>query len=135
MHENVSLQVREYTASVAEGESASNASEALRADVESRRSALEAWCRTAYGEAYSCWVHIAAVRLFVESILRYGLPPAFQSVVMRPADKQETKLRAVLAESFGGNNQFWTDDGAPVAGVAAEAELYPYVSFTVNADI
>ncbi len=26
-------------------------------------------------QAFSSWIHICAVRLFVESILRYGLPP------------------------------------------------------------
>ena len=29
------------------------------------------------GEVFSAWVHICAIRLFVESILRYGLPPSF----------------------------------------------------------
>lgn len=54
---------------------------------------------------------------------------------MRPTEKMGQKLRTVLAETFGGNNQFWQDDGAPVAGVAAEAEMYPYVSFTLNIDL
>eukprot|EP00983_Pelagomonas_calceolata_P100550 1158580-Pelagomonas_calceolata.AAC.21 len=29
-------------------------------------------------QAFSVWVHMCVVRLFVESILRYGLPPNFQ---------------------------------------------------------
>lgn len=33
--------------------------------------------RTAWGEAIMCWMHVLAVRMFVESILRYGLPPMF----------------------------------------------------------
>jgi hypothetical protein len=30
-------------------------------------------------QAFSAWIHIAAVRIFVEAILRYGLPGTGQS--------------------------------------------------------
>lgn len=52
-------------------------------------------------QAFSAWIHILVVRLFVESILRYGLPPAFLAAVVKPAPKLENKLRAVLAQTFG----------------------------------
>jgi hypothetical protein len=52
-------------------------------------------------QAFSCWVHLCVVRLFVECILRYGLPPQFQAVVVKPLPKMETRLRAVLASAFG----------------------------------
>ncbi len=47
-------------------------------------------------------MHLLVVRLFVESILRYGLPPSFQAAVLRPQDKTENRLRAELDSSFGG---------------------------------
>ncbi len=59
-------------------EAARSSEEALgrvRTEAEQRRMALEQWCITSYGEAFSSWIHVCAVRLFVESILRYGLPP------------------------------------------------------------
>lgn len=28
-------------------------------------------------QVFSAWMHLCAVRVFIESILRYGLPPAF----------------------------------------------------------
>ena len=60
----------------AEGQRSSEADLArVRAEAEQRRGALEQWCITSYGEAFSSWIHVCAVRLFVESILRYGLPP------------------------------------------------------------
>jgi V-type H+-transporting ATPase subunit C len=46
-------------------------------------------------------MHIFAVRLFVESILRYGLPPQFLAAVMKPVEKLEIKLRNQLASAFG----------------------------------
>ena len=52
----------------------------VRTEVEQRRVSLEQWCITSYGEAFSSWIHVCAVRLFVESILRYGLPPKVRQV-------------------------------------------------------
>ena len=46
-------------------------------------------------------MHIFSVRLFVESILRYGLPPQFLAAVMKPVEKLEVKLRNQLASAFG----------------------------------
>ncbi len=36
-----------------------------------------------FGELYSCWMHIKCIRIFVESILRYGLPPSFKPFVIK----------------------------------------------------
>lgn len=33
--------------------------------------------RTAWGEAVMAWVHVMALRVFVETVLRYGLPLSF----------------------------------------------------------
>ena len=45
--------------------------------------------------------HICAIRLFVESILRYGLPPRFLAALLKPKAKAVPKLRKVLASTFG----------------------------------
>ena len=52
-------------------------------------------------QAFSAWIHICAVRLFVESILRYGLPPKFLAALMKPHQKTTPKLRKLLAQLFG----------------------------------
>lgn len=46
-------------------------------------------------------MHLAVIRLFVESILRYGLPPQFQAAVIKPLPKMDARLRAVLLATFG----------------------------------
>ena len=66
--------------------------QSLEEEVERRRNELYEWCQTSYGEVVSSWIHVVVVRLFVESILRYGLPPAFQAVIMRP--KRTTREKA-----------------------------------------
>ncbi|KAL6494984.1 V-type proton ATPase subunit C [Orobanche gracilis] len=45
---------------------------------------------------FSSWMHFCAVRVFSESILRYGLPPSFLSVVLSPSLKSEKKIRSIL---------------------------------------
>ncbi|KAG2492646.1 hypothetical protein HYH03_009062 [Edaphochlamys debaryana] len=129
-------QVREYHAPVEGTELTAAQAEQLKRDVEHKKGGLEQWCKTAYGEAFSCYLHVLVVRLFVESILRYGLPPSFQAAVVRPHEKSEAKLRAELDGSFGGGkSQYWKDDGSNLgAGLIGDTELYPYVSLTLNID-
>nr|BCL66125.1 ATP synthase, subunit C [Volvox africanus] len=133
---NKGYQVREYNPP-AEGLELSPAqTEQLRRDAEQKKLTLEQWCKTAYGEVFTSYMHILVVRLFVESILRYGLPPTFQAAVVRPQDKAESKLRAELEATFGGGKtHYWKDDGLSIgAGLVSDTELYPYVSLTVNMD-
>lgn len=97
-----------------------------KADADQRRAALEQWCITSYGEAFSSWIHVCAVRLFVESILRYGLPPQFLAALMRPSPKHTTKLRKLMAHSFSYNG------GDHFSAEGAGEDMFPYVSFTLN---
>lgn len=120
------FQVKEVKAD-AEGQSSQERELArVRADAEQRRSALEQWCITSYGEAFSSWIHVCCVRLFVESILRYGLPPQLLPVLMRPNPKQTTKLRKLMAQNYRhtGSDHFMSETGGE--------DMFPYVSFTLN---
>ena len=54
-------------------------------------------------QAFSAWIHICAVRLFCESILRYGVPPKFLAALVKPNAKQVQKLRKLLAAIFASN--------------------------------
>jgi len=102
----------------------------LRAELEQKRASLAQWCLASYGEAFSSWIHVTAIRLFVESILRYGLPPQFMPVLMKPNPKFHGALRKLLAANFGGvgGHHF----SAEASGGAGGEDLFPYVSFTLN---
>ncbi|KAA8540635.1 hypothetical protein F0562_024446 [Nyssa sinensis] len=92
------------------------------------------WCYTSYGEVFSSWMHFCAVRVFVESILRYGLPPSFLSVVLAPSVKSEKKVRSILEELCDSTNStYWkSEDDGGMGGVGGDAYAHPYVSFTIN---
>ncbi|CDH55911.1 atpase v1 complex subunit c [Lichtheimia corymbifera JMRC:FSU:9682] len=57
--------------------------------------------RTNFGEMFSAWAHLKAIRIFVESVLRYGLPPDFLSVTIAAEPKFEEKLDQILVDQYG----------------------------------
>merc|ERR1711916_194422 len=73
----------------------------LEAELKTQWTALVRWCKTNFSEAFTSWVHLLALRVFVESVLRYGLPVNFQAMLMLPHRKCEKKLRTALHDLFG----------------------------------
>ncbi|KAI9031925.1 hypothetical protein CLU79DRAFT_278907 [Phycomyces nitens] len=53
--------------------------------------------RTNFGEVFAAWIHLKALRIFVESVLRYGLPPDFTAVSIL----YEKKVDEVLVAQYG----------------------------------
>ncbi|KAJ2238470.1 Vacuolar ATP synthase subunit C [Coemansia sp. RSA 1722] len=58
------------------------------------------WLRGSFGDVVAAWMHIKALRVFVESILRYGIPPDFLPVLVRPPAKQASKIKQQLADFY-----------------------------------
>lgn len=77
--------------------------ERLQVEVDNMRSGLTRWCKTHYGEAFVAWMHIKVIRVFVESVLRYGLPVDFTAVLYKVGTGKETQLVAALDKTFGNN--------------------------------
>lgn len=128
------FQVRDYNiASLEHGERVEEL-EGMKEEAHVKKQHLEDWCTTAYGEVYSAWVHILVIRLFVESVLRYGLPPSFVAGVMEPKAKTEKRLKMLLT-AFG--DPSWVsfkDDGssAGILGPVGESDSLPYVCFNLQ---
>ncbi|XP_047939425.1 V-type proton ATPase subunit C-like [Salvia hispanica] len=129
-----SFQVRDFEYNPETQDSRKQELEKLMQDQDTLRSSLLQWCYTSYGEVFSSWMHFCAVRVFSESILRYGLPPSFLSVVLSPSVKNEKKARSILEGLCSSSNStYWkTEDEGGMAGFAGDADAHPYVSFTIN---
>ncbi|KAL6718097.1 Vacuolar ATP synthase subunit C [Lecanora helva] len=56
--------------------------------------------RTAWGEAVMAWIHVLAMRVFVETVLRYGLPLQFVCGLVRTTPKLAKKVRSSLDVSY-----------------------------------
>lgn len=75
--------------------------EQLQVEVDNMRSGLTRWCKTHYGEAFVAWMHIKVIRVFVESVLRYGLPVDFTAVLYKVIQGKELMLIGALDKTFG----------------------------------
>jgi V-type H+-transporting ATPase subunit C len=56
--------------------------------------------RTNFSESFQILVHLKVVRLFVESVLRYGLPANYVGIVVKPGPKLTKKTLTVLTNHF-----------------------------------
>lgn len=128
------FQIREFEHNPETQDNRKQELEKLMQDQETLRSSLLQWCYASYGEVFSSWMHFCAVRLFAESILRYGLPPSFLSVVLSPSVKSEKKVRSILEELCDSRNStFWKyEEEGGMAGLGGDADAHPYVCFTIN---
>ncbi|CAG0918094.1 unnamed protein product [Notodromas monacha] len=62
---------------------------------------LVRWLKVNFGESFIAWIHVKALRVFVESVLRYGLPVNFQGMLLQPKKKGSAKrLREVLNNHY-----------------------------------
>ena len=75
--------------------------EQLQVEVEGMRSGLMRWCKTHYGEAFVAWMHIKVIRVFIESVLRYGLPVDFTAVLYKVAEGKAGLLTEALDKALG----------------------------------
>ncbi|XP_023551222.1 V-type proton ATPase subunit C [Cucurbita pepo subsp. pepo] len=130
------FQIREFEYSPEAQESRKQELEKLVQDQESLRSSLLQWSYASYAEVFISWMHFCAVRVFAESILRYGLPPSFLASVLAPSVKSEKKVRSILEGLCdSANSTYWkTEDevGGAMAGLGGDSDAHPYVSFTIN---
>jgi len=75
--------------------------EKLQVEVDSMKSALMRWCKTHFGDAFVAWMHIKVIRIFVESVLRYGLPVDFTAVLYKVNAGKEADLTSALDNALG----------------------------------
>jgi len=110
----------------------------MDAEKEKLRKNLVRWCKTNFSEAFIAWIHLKAIRVFVESVLRYGLPTNFQAMLLLPNKNRQTRLRKALHELYGhlssksifGKEK---DEDEHIGGFEQE-NFYPYVSLEINLD-
>nr|CAB3224657.1 V-type proton ATPase subunit C 2-like [Phallusia mammillata] len=109
----------------------------LASDKKKMLGPLLRWLKVNFSEAFVAWMHVKALRVFVESVLRYGLPVNFQAAVLEPQKKQRKRLRETLNSLYGDL------DSTGLSAVDEEAlpglslgmqEYYPYVFYKVVLD-
>jgi V-type H+-transporting ATPase subunit C len=131
--------VRDFTFTAGESEVQALQREKERADCERLKGRLTNWVQINFSESFSLMMHLKAIRLFVESVLRYGLSktltggvgPSFQSFVMQPKKGKAEPLRKALGSLFESGFSAEADAEVVVPG-AGTGEFYPYVYLTID---
>ncbi|EFW13922.1 Vacuolar ATP synthase subunit C [Coccidioides posadasii str. Silveira] len=97
--------------------------------------------RTAWSEVVMAWMHVLVLRVFVETVLRYGLPLDFVSALIKTTAKNARKAKGLLDDSYSylGGNAFIRDkkgrvrkddsDMQHLAGGEGGAEYTAYVYY------
>jgi V-type H+-transporting ATPase subunit C len=58
------------------------------------------YIKSNFSEMFVAFMHLKAIRVFVESVLWYSLPPNFQVMLIQPNESRSQNLRAKLATQF-----------------------------------
>jgi len=56
--------------------------------------------RVNFSESFQVFVHLKVLRLFIESVLRYGLPAQYTGIVVKPEPKSTKKIFNTLQAQF-----------------------------------
>ncbi|XP_041971416.1 V-type proton ATPase subunit C isoform X3 [Aricia agestis] len=132
--------VRDFNYNEADLAAGKNEITKLVTDKKKQFGPLVRWLKVNFSECFCAWIHVKALRVFVESVLRYGLPVNFQSVLMVPARKGGKRLRDVLHQLYQhldhSTHHAAPQDSAEMAGLGfGSAEYYPYVFYKINVDM
>lgn len=110
----------------------------LTADKKKQFGPLVRWLKVNFSEAFTAWIHVKALRVFVESVLRYGLPVNFQAVLLRPYKKQQRRLREVLDQLYThlDNTAYTSGADVDIPGLSlVQGDYYAYVYYKIDIDM
>lgn len=97
---------------------------------------LVGWCNATFSDIFNAWLHVKAMRLFVEAVLRYGLPIDFQCVLIKPKRGLEKRLREALSDLYsklsGDSSLADQLDAGETDLSGMGADFYPYVYLPVT---
>jgi len=103
----------------------------LATQKDQQKSKLTTWCKTNFAEAFTAWIHLKTILVYVESILRYGLPANFQAVLVLPHKRDDKRSRELLLTAFNYISTKYVASNEPEESEA----FYPYVSLNINLDM
>ncbi|KAL7862314.1 hypothetical protein SRHO_G00137550 [Serrasalmus rhombeus] len=109
----------------------------LIADKKEQYGTFVRWLKVNFSEVFVAWIHIKALRVFTESVLRYGLPVSFQTLLLQPEKKHAKRLREELNSLFRDLDPTAAaskpDMGVDIPGVnAGQQEYYSYICYSIN---
>ncbi|XP_076260383.1 V-type proton ATPase subunit Vha44 [Rhynchophorus ferrugineus] len=133
--------VRDFTYDEEQLAAGKNELTKLATDKKKQFGPLVRWLKVNFSECFCAWIHVKALRVFVESVLRYGLPVNFQAILIHPNKKTMKRLRDVLNQLYGHldgtvGHQGSNVDNVDIPGLGfGQSEYFPYVYYKINVDM
>ncbi|XP_061073426.1 V-type proton ATPase subunit C 1-B [Conger conger] len=112
----------------------------LHTDKKEQYGTFVRWLKVNFSEVFMAWIHLKALRVFVESVLRYGLPVNFQTVLLQPDRKRSQHLRGLL-DSLYAHLDCTGAASKPDAGLdipdmsMAPQDYYSYIFYKININL
>uniref|UniRef100_A0A3P8WQK1 V-type proton ATPase subunit C n=1 Tax=Cynoglossus semilaevis TaxID=244447 RepID=A0A3P8WQK1_CYNSE len=91
------------------------------------------WLKVNYSEMFTTWIHLKALRVFVESVLRYGLPVRYQALLLHTDSKSSRKVKEELASLFRHLDPT-ANQICDIPGLCQQ-EYFSYVCFDINTKV
>ncbi|KAF7381422.1 hypothetical protein HZH66_013816 [Vespula vulgaris] len=133
--------VRDFTYNEEELAAGKNEITKLVTDKKKQFGSLVRWLKVNFSECFCAWIHVKALRVFVESVLRYGLPVNFQAILLQPHKKCMKRLRDVLNQLYAHLDSSATassqnQDSVDIPGLGfGQSDYFPYVYYKINVDM
>lgn len=134
--------VRDFTYNEEEMAAGKNEITKLVTDKKKQFGPLVRWLKVNFSETFCAWIHVKALRVFVESVLRYGLPVNFQAILMHPNKKSTKRLRDVLNQLYShldgsaAGSTAGNADNVDIPGLGfGQSEYFPYVYYKLGIDM
>ncbi|XP_020296988.1 V-type proton ATPase subunit C [Pseudomyrmex gracilis] len=134
--------VRDFTYNEEELAAGKNEITKLVTDKKKQFGPLVRWLKVNFSECFCAWIHVKALRVFVESVLRYGLPVNFQAILLHPHKKCARRLRDVLnqlyahLDSSATSSAVHNQDNVDIPGLGfGQSDYFPYVYYRINVDM
>nr|XP_046269083.1 V-type proton ATPase subunit C 1-B [Scatophagus argus] len=96
------------------------------------------WLKVNFSEVFVAWIHLKALRVFVESALRYGLPVSYQALLLQTDKKHSKKLRESLSSLFMHLDPMATASKTDVCSDfpgLCQQEYFSYICFHINTNV
>lgn len=97
------------------------------------------WLRVNFSDSFIARIHVKALRVFVESVLRYGLPVNLQAMLLQKTHK---KIKDMLDNCYqhldnqGFSSSMYDANSLEIPGLSlAHQEYYPYVFYQIKLDL
>lgn len=114
----------------------------LESDKKKQFGPLVRWLRVNFSDCFIAWMHVKALRVFVESVLRYGLPVNFQAMLLQPSKKTHKRIKDALNSCYqhldnqGFSSTMYDTQNLDIPGLSLpQQEYYPYVFYQIKLDL